>query len=632
MNPIANRRDFLAQSAAASFGVWLSAEARSAKAQNTQRPNILWITSEDNGPQMGCYGDEFANTPNLDRLASQSVIFSNAWSTAPVCAPARTAIITGMYPTATGSEHMRSMIELPDGIRMFPQYLRELGYYCTNNVKEDYNLEKPGQVWDDSSRNAHWRNRAEGQPFFAVFNSTISHESQIRRRPYEPRHDPEQVPIPAYHPDHPEVRLDWAQYYDRMTEMDAELGAILDQLQEDGLAEDTVVFYYGDHGPGMPRGKRWLYQSGLHVPMIVHIPEKFRHLAPADYAPGGVSDRLVGFVDLAPTVLSLVGVEPPAHMQGKAFLGEFATPDPEYIHGFRSRMDERYDMSRAVRDQRYLYIRNYMPHLIQGQYLSYMFQTPTTQVWRELYDQGVLEPPKTHFWEPKPPEELYDIETDPDQVNNLAYSPAHRQILDRMRGALRSWILRTRDAGFLPEDEIHSRSEGITPYEMAQDSAKYPMEAIFDAAETASNLQVGSLPRLITFLNHSDSAVRFWGAMGLLMRGEETARGNIETLRKAMEDEAPAARTVAAQALGLYGDAEDRENALDALVDLADVNRHGLYVSLRALNALDALGENAQPALEPIAALPQECPSIHQRNRDYIPRMIERITDVLGSQ
>lgn len=280
-------------------------------AADDARPNILWITSEDNGPHLGCYGDDYATTPNLDALAERSLLYRNCWSNAPVCAPARTTIISGVYPPATGSQHMRSMVPMPDFMRMYPQILRQAGYYCTNNSKEDYNLAKPDGVWDESSRNAHWKNRQDGQPFFAIFNHTISHESQLRKRPHKAVHDPAGVRVPAYHPDTPEVRQDWAQYYDKLTEMDRLVGRNLKELEEAGLADDTIVMYYGDHGSGMPRNKRWPYSSGLRVPLIVHIPEKFAHLRPDDYQAGGETGRLVSFVDLAPTLLSLAGIEPP---------------------------------------------------------------------------------------------------------------------------------------------------------------------------------------------------------------------------------------------------------------------------------------------------------------------------------
>jgi uncharacterized sulfatase len=285
--------------------------ALGANADAPKRPNILWLTSEDHGPHMGCYGDRYATTPNIDRLAARGVVYTHVWSNAPVCAPARTTIIAGLYATSTGGEHMRSLVPYPRDKKMFPQFLREAGYYCTNNAKEDYNLAKPGSVWDDSSAKAHWKNRKPGQPFFAVFNSLKSHESRLRVRPHKQVHDPARVRVPAYHPDTPEVRQDWAQYYDVVTLADADAGQRLEELERAGLTGDTIVFYYADHGSGMPRSKRWPYDSGLHVPLIVYIPEKWLALAAKDYKPGGKCDRLVSFVDLAPTVLSLAGIEPP---------------------------------------------------------------------------------------------------------------------------------------------------------------------------------------------------------------------------------------------------------------------------------------------------------------------------------
>jgi arylsulfatase A-like enzyme len=363
--------------------------------------------------------------PNIDALAAKGLTFTRVWSNAPVCAPARTTIISGLYPPSTGSEHMRSLVPFPKDKKMYPQYLRDAGYYCTNNSKEDYNLAKPGQVWDESSAKAHWRNRKAGQPFFAVFNSTKSHESQVRARPHTPVHDPAKVKLPAYHPDTPETRRDWAQYYDVVSRADADAGVRLKELADAGLAGDTIVFYYADHGAGLPRGKRSACHSGLHVPLVVHIPEKFKHLAPPEYRAGGKSDRLVGFVDLAPTVLALAGVKVPEWMQGKPFLG----PNPaknEFLFGFRGRMDERPDLVRSATDGRFVYVRNYMPHKPPGQHVQYMFEMPTTRVWKDLFDAGKLKPEQTAFWKPKPPEELYDTTTDPDEVVNLAGRPGAR--------------------------------------------------------------------------------------------------------------------------------------------------------------------------------------------------------------
>jgi arylsulfatase A-like enzyme len=617
------RRRFLAGAGCAvSAGALL---AQPPKPAGSARPNILWITSEDNGPHLGAYGDTFATTPNLDRLAAKGRIYRHVWSNAPVCAPARTAIITGMYPQSAGAEHMRSTVDLPEGARMFPQYLREAGYYCTNNSKEDYNLEKPGKVWDESSNSAHWRNRAPSQPFFAVFNFTVTHESQIRRRPHTPVHDPEKVPVPPYHPDTPEVRLDWAQYYDKMNEMDAQAGEVLRQLKEDGLADDTIVFYYGDHGPGMPRNKRWPFNCGLSVPLIVHMPEKFRHLADPGYQPGSESDRLVGFVDLAPTVLSLAGITPPETMHGSAFLGNFRRPDPDYIHGFRGRMDERYDMVRSVRDRRYVYVRNYMPHKIYGQYLDYMFQTPTTRVWKQLYDEGRLTPPQTFFWEEKPIEELYDLEKDPHEVRNLAHSPDHGPVLGRLRREQQRFALEIRDLGFLPEDEIHSRSAQSTPLELSRDKDRYPLERILPAAERAARRETEDVSAMIRLLSDSDSAVRYWAAMGLVIRGGQAVRSAREALRKSLSDPAPSVRIHAAQALAEHGEKEDLPAALNVLIELAHLEKQGLYVAVQALNAIDSLGAKAKSIRPALEALPRRSTAVHQRMSDLVDRLLERI-------
>ena len=588
-------------------------------------PNILWISSEDNGPHLGVYGDAYADTPNLDALGRRGMIYRNAWSTAPVCAPARTTIISGMYPPSTGSQHMRSNTRLPSSMLMFPQYLREAGYYVSNNSKEDYNLEKPGQVWDESSRNAHWKKRAPGQPFFSVFNFTVTHESQIRRRPHDAVHDPGTVRVPAYHPDTEESRRDWAQYHDKVTEMDALAGEVLSELRKDRLEEDTIVFYWADHGPGMPRGKRWTYNSGLSVPMILYVPEKFRDLRPAEYSAGGESQRLVGFVDLAATVLSLAGIEPPSHFQGHAFAGQFESPPQPYIYAFRGRMDERYDMVRSVRGERYIYIRNFMPHRIYGQYIQYMFQTPTTAIWHELYQAGSLRPPQTHFWESKPTEELYDLVEDPDETENLASDPSRRAVLRRMRAARQEWSLAIRDLGFLPESEIHARSGKDAPHSMGSNPARYPLARIMRMAEVATSVGDDAEGALRRGLRDSDSAVRYWAAIGALIRGESAVTALKEPLAAALSDKNSAVRIAAGEALGRYGSGSDIEGALGVLIELANAERHGIFLAMAALNALDYMDAGARPVLDIVSALPTRDPSANRRFNAYLPNLVKKI-------
>ncbi len=432
-----------------------------ALAQSRERPNILWITCEDMSPDLGCYGDAYSRSPNIDRLAAQGARFTRSFSVCGVCAPSRSAIITGMYPSTIGTHHMRSQGVPPPYVRCFPQYLRAAGYYCANNVKTDYNFDSPLTAWDESSRRAHWRGRAKGQPFFAVFNHTVTHESQIRGDPEdfarnlralrpEDRHDPARAALPPYYPDSPVVRRDWANYYDLITALDYQVAGLLRQLDDDGLAENTVVFFFSDHGRGLPRAKRWIYDSGIHTPLLVRWPGRIR--------PGEVREDLVSFLDLAPTLLSIAGVELPGHLQGRPFLGERAAPPREHIFAVRDRMDETYDMMRAVRDRRYKYIRNFQHAKPYVQYIDYMEQMPAMREMRRLNKEGKLEGPQKLFFRPeKPEDELYDTAADPHEIANLAASPEHQTTLRRLRGVLEKWMKDTGDLGLIPEDQLNER-------------------------------------------------------------------------------------------------------------------------------------------------------------------------------
>lgn len=595
-------------------------------------PNVLWVTSEDHGIEMGCYGDPNARTPNVDALAAKGMIFNHAWSNHPVCAPARSTIITGLYGGSSGGINMRSMVPMPAGKKMFTEYLREAGYYCSNNVKEDYNLPKTKATWDDSSARAHWRNRGQGQPFFAVFNSIKSHESQIRTRPHKQIADPAKMRVPAYHPDTKEVREDWAQYYDKVSEADADAGERLKELAADGLADDTIVFYYGDHGSGMPRSKRWPSNSGLQVPLVVYFPPKWQHLAPKEYKVGGKSDRLVSFVDLAPTMLSIAGVKPQPWMQGYAFAGPFQTEPKPYLFGGRNRMDERVDYVRSMTDGRYVYLRNYYPHVSQAQRVAYQFETPTTAVWYKLFQEGKTNEAQSLFWRtPKAPEEFYDLQSDHDEVHNLANSPEHRALVAKFRAALRQQLEATRDVCFLPEGEMHARSKGSSPYDMARDESKYPLGRILDAAELASNLQPSAVPQLRTLLTEKDSALRYWGALGFLMRGAEAVQKDAPALRKALRDDSPYVRIVAAEALAKHGAAEDLQPSLTLLGELAPPEKNGFFVAMAALSAIEALGAKAAPVHDIVRHMNAEVGSPDPRFSSYIPRLVENILPDAGN-
>ena len=524
MSVLWSRRDFIQKTSLGAGALALSPLTKSFAAKTDRCPNILWIVSEDNDPFLGCYGDKNATTPNIDRLAREGILYENVVSNAPVCAPARSTIITGMYATTLGTMHMRSKFPIPAQFKFFPQYLREAGYYCTNNSKEDYNTHKPDGVWDESSHTAHYRNRQPGQPFFAVFNINLSHEHVIHFHKLIERdklqHKPEDMELPPYHPDLPEIRYAWANYYDYMTKTDNEVGRLLKELDEAGLREDTIVFYYSDNGGVLPGSKRFLNEAGTRVPMVIRFPEKFRHLSAQP--PGSRTDRLVEFVDLAPTVLSLAGIQKPAHMQGRAFLGKYRESGADYVYCFRNRMDERCDMMRSARDKRFLYIRNYFPHRIYGQHLWYLWRAPATRAWEKAYKEGKCNAVQSRFWQTKPAEELYDIQNDPHNVNNLADNPDYAQVLSRMRKALRDRVRQNRDAGFLPEGWMLEQSEKQTVYQMTHDP-DFPMDAIIETAERASEGKTEHLPFLKKQLQAEHPAERYWAAVGCAIQGKKAS-------------------------------------------------------------------------------------------------------------
>jgi len=535
-----DRRDFLKTTGLGTGAMFLPGLVRSA---NKDRPNILWLVSEDNSPWLGCYGDEFATTPNLDKLAGEGVRFTNAFANTPVCAPARFTIHTGVYASSAGTEHMRSCHPIPEHIKFFTHHLRQAGYFCVNGSKTDYNTTgTPKDAWDDRRLIPSLKRLNKKQPFFCFINYMTTHESSMHKTK-KTNHDPDAVKLAPYHPDTPEVRHDYAQYYDQIEKFDGQIGKILRELEQQGLAEDTIVFYFSDHGGVLPRSKRFLYDSGMHVPMIARFPEKYRHLAPSQ--PGSTFEEMVSFVDLAPTMLSIAGAPIPDYMQGRAFLGHQVAPGSGLVFGFRGRMDEVYDLSRAVRDKRFKYIRNYMPHIPWGKHNNYLWKMPAMQSWEEEYKAGRLNPVQARFFGTKPAEELYDVLADPYEINNLADDPNHEKTLNRMRGALKEVQLRMHDAGLLQEAEMVERSSGSTPYQMVRDKNKYDQSGIMLAADMANDPE--NLDMLKP-LNDPDSGVRYWGAVGCIALGSR-AGGAVDALTKALGDPSASVRIAAALAL-----------------------------------------------------------------------------------
>ena len=418
-------------------------------------PNVLWISCEDTSPDLGCYGDTYATTPNLDRLAAEGCRYTRAYATFPVCAPSRASIITGVYPGTLGAHQMRTGTKgyeavPPPEVRCFTEYLRAAGYYCSNHTKTDYQFDAPFTAWD--ARKGDWRNRDRraGQPFFCVINLTATHEGQCWDIA-DVKHDPARAVLPPFYPDTPVVRKGVARYYDQVERMDRQVGEILDRLAADGLASNTVVFFWGDHGRGLPRYKRWPYETGLRVPLIIRWPG---HLAA-----GAVNGELVSLADLGPTVLSIAGLPVPAYVQTRALLGATAGAEPPYVFGGRNRMDlSSDDFIRTCRDRRFRYVRNFTPDIPYAQEIAYMEKSPILQEWRRLAGEGKLNAVQQQwFTRPKPAEELYDTEADPFEVVNLAGRPEFAETKARMRGALERWMAESHDLGAVPEPELLER-------------------------------------------------------------------------------------------------------------------------------------------------------------------------------
>ena len=569
-------------------------------------PNILWISLEDITPMMGCYGDPYARTPVFDSLAAEGIRYAKAHSVAPVCSPSRSSVITGMYPSSLGSMHHRSGTRPPKFLEMLPNLLRQAGYYTSNNDKQDYNM--GGAAWHDSSGRAHWRNRPDKeQPFFAVFNFGECHSSitkipenriikeRLSQLKPEDFHDPKKAPIPPYHPDVPEFRLAWARYYDAVTQVDYRTGDLIDQLKEDGLWEDTIVFVWADHGVGMPRGKHTLWEQGTHVPLIVRFPKKYQPLAPAN--PGSAIDELVTLMDLGPSVLRMAGAEPPKYMAGRPLFCKGDAPYWDYVVGMRDRLDTRLEMVRSVRDKRYRYQRNFYAHLPFAPYEDFWFGAVVMQKWFELARQGKLTGPQEMLARRfKPIEELYDSEGDPHMVKNVAADPEYADVLKRMRAQLHGWMLKSRDLGILEEAELVERAKrAASPWDLGQSLENY--ERILDTA----NLQLqgkAAIPQLLARIKDPDSAVRFWAVLGLVTCRSGDAQV-VSGLKSALQDESVSVRITAAE--GLFN-LERYEEGLPVLIEA--LNHPIPQARVRAAGVLDSqppeATEKLRPAIEPL--------------------------------
>lgn len=583
----------------------------------SERPNILWITAEDMSPTLGAYGDDFATTPNLDQFAKEAVRYTNAFSAAPVCSPSRSTLITGMWATSLGTHQMRSAYPVPPEVKGFPSFLREAGYFTTNNVKTDYNSADAERFikesWDAISPTAHWRNekRTKDQPFFSVFNQMVSHQSRTMVWPYdafrehvqsalspEEIHDPEKVVVPPYYPDTETVRRTLARFYDCVTAMDRKVGQLLSELEQDGLAENTIVFFYSDHGSGMPRHKRLLHDSGMKVPLMVRFPEKYQHLAPAK--PGETVDRLVTFVDYPPTTLALLGLSIPEYMQGEVFLGPLAGEPKEFVYGFRDRIDEVFDFSRSVRSKEYLYIRNFLPHLSWNQPSVF---SDLGEIRRDITAyakqnaEGLTLAQRGYAGPTKPVEEFYAIESDPHNVNNLLLgdlTPEQQKALEEHRTAFRQKRMELLDLGAVPEsvmtDYMVEEQAPIRTITTGDTDHRPDLQSIWAAADQVG---FGTREELLELTESGDDSVRFWGIIGLRHLAPDD-NDLLELLYDRMDDISPVVRIE----MAFWMAEKSRVHRMEALRVLArELENDQWWTALRACRSIELLGEKARPLL-----------------------------------
>ncbi|MEI7532998.1 MAG: sulfatase-like hydrolase/transferase [Verrucomicrobiae bacterium] len=578
-----------------------AALASSALAADAVRPNILWLVAEDaNVKWFGCYGSSQATTPNIDKFASEGFRYANAFATAPVCAASRSSWITGVYSLSTGTDPMRSRYDIPhDLIHYYPDELRKAGYFCSNHTKTDYNIGgRPDMECWNSDEIYGWKLRQPGQPFFCVINFMQSHESRAFGSVENTRHDPAQVMLEKYHPDLPTIRKNYALYEDAVENMDKVFGLALSALKKAGLESNTIVIFNTDHGGVMPRSKHYTYDSGLHSPLIVRIPEKYKNMWPAE-KPGTVVDRLVSFIDMPKTWLSLAQAPIPDVMQGKIFLGQQTEPEPEYSFSYRGRMDERFDETRVARDKRFIYIKNYMPYVKTGQHHEYLWQMAAMQAWEDYFKAGKTDDITGLFFKTKPcVEELYDCQTDSDCVTNLSTRQEYQPIVARMRQALKDWQLYIHDPGLLPENEMTRRAQAnkTTVYQMARDPKLYNLPAYLEASDVALVKNNSNLKTLTGYLADSDSGIRYWGACGMIMQNNLDSAA-INALQGCLKDESLDVRAMAAWALIKAG---DKKNGQECLIQL--LNQES-YVTLKVLNIIDWMEVDTTPYLPAIKAL-----------------------------
>ena len=578
------------------------------------RPNFVWILSEDNSKHyLKLFDEHGTETPEIRKLAEHGILYERAFSCAPVCSVARTTLITGVYAPRIGTQFHRRIepVRLPEGWMLFPGYLKQSGYYTTNNSKEDYNTAKQRNVWEESSRNAHWKNRpAKETSFFHMQSYPVSHESQLhfseKQLGDKPRTDPGSVQLAPYHPDTPLFRFTHARYHDRIRMVDDLVGKMVADLEQAGLLEDTFIFYFGDHGGVLPRSKGYLYESGLHVPLVVRVPEKWKHLVKLPL--GSRVQGFVTFVDLGPTLLHLAGIDVPEHMDGTPILGpQISLGDlnkRDSAFGYADRFDEKYDFCRSLRKGNYKYLRNYQSYYPDALQNNYRYNMLAYQEWRTLYREGKLNPVQRQFFLPKPAECLYDLESDPHETKNLAEDPEHQTVLKELRRELSNRVKSLPDLSFFPEtvlvDQAMSR-----PLEFG-DRHKRQIARLVDIADLSLAGWADAEPKLKSALKSNDPWERYWAAIVCGTFGKK-ASALAEDVKPLLQDQELLVRVRAAEFLGAIEAVDPRPTllavlkesespvttliALNAIVYLRDFQGDEFEIDPAAIGAKDSLVE-----------------------------------------
>ena len=587
-----------------SIATLLSVPALNAGNNGGDRPNILWLTFEDTSSyELGCYGNESADTPVIDSLACAGIRFTNAYSCGPQSSPSRSTLITGCYSTTYAMDWHRGKVLTPEGI-LFPQYLRDAGYFCTNNQKTDYNTKTDNKsCWDECSGTASYNSpdRKPGQPFFAVFNSGQTHMSRLTSVHLDGRRDfsregivPEELDLPPHVPDTPEVRSDYAFHIEGVNAVDKWVGIFIEDLKEKGLDDNTIIFVFSDHGGCLPRGKAFSYETSFRVPMIVYLPPKWEHLAKS--GPGTVSDRLVSFADMAPTVLSAAGIEPPAYMQGLPFLGKYDRKKRDFQIGYMTNRSLHYIPSRTISDGHFKYIRYYIPYKRDALFNYFQWEMPANLSWDSLYFSGTCSGAALRPYEYAPVESFYNLDEDPFEINDLIDNPEYASKVKKFRKALSNHIRKTKDIGFLP---LTARTGKEAPYDRVRKPG-YDLEKLYSLAELTATVSAKDIPYLEEILNSDDAPeFKYWATVNLaVLASRSDLDGGYEALEKMM-----------------YGD--DYLIAQEAAYALCHTERRDIAFEFMAKNP------EITPALEVLSLEPE----IRDRFPESVIRKLESVSD-----